>query len=115
MNHCCVQVELKLNVSADEWREACRSAVPVMLAVSGLRWKVWVLDEEAGTAGGFYLFRDRASADAYAEGPVIAALRGSPAVREVRVRLFPVLDEISQLTRAFGAAKEQEVRLDLVG
>jgi hypothetical protein len=105
---------LKLNVSGEEWRAACQAAVPVMLAIPGLEWKVWVFDEESGAAGGFYLFRDSASAVAYAEGPVIAKLRGSPAVRDVRVRLLPVLDELSRQTRAFGAI-EGEVRLDLVG
>jgi hypothetical protein len=114
MNHCCVQVELKLNVSGEEWRAACERAVPVMLAITGLEWKVWVLDEESGTAGGFYLFRDRAAAVAYADGPVIAGLRRSPAVRDVRVVLLPVLDEPSRRTHAFGAIGK-EARLDLVG
>jgi hypothetical protein len=114
MNHCCVQVELKLNVSGAEWRAACEGAVPVMLAIPGLDWKVWVLDEESGTAGGFYLFQDRAAAVAYAEGPVIAGLRRSPAVRDVCVRLLPVLDELSRQTRAFRAI-EKEAHLDLVG
>ena len=114
MNHCCVQVELKLNVSAGEWRDACQGAVPVMLAIPGLKWKVWFLDEESAAAGGIYLFQDRASAEAYASGPVIEALRGSKAVRELRVRLLPVMDELSRQTRAFGASSE-EVRLGLVG
>ena len=114
MNHCCVQVELKLNVSGAEWRAACQGAVPIMLAVPGLKWKVWVLDDEAESGGGFYLFRDRASAEAYVEGPVIARLRSSSAVREFKVRLLPVIDELSRQTHALGV-DEEEASLGLVG
>ncbi|GCD18508.1 monooxygenase [Cellulomonas algicola] len=34
-------------------------------AEDGLLWKVWTEDAEAGTAGGAYLFTDRASAERY--------------------------------------------------
>ena len=33
----------------------------------GFIWKVWIEDEAAQTAGGIYLFEDRATAAAYAE------------------------------------------------
>lgn len=31
----------------------------------GFRWKIWTENEAEGTAGGIYLFEDRASAQAY--------------------------------------------------
>lgn len=33
----------------------------------GFIWKVWIEDEAAQTAGGIYLFEDRATAEAYAD------------------------------------------------
>lgn len=100
MTSCCLQVELKLNVSAEVWREHARTALPTMQALAGLLWKLWTLDEHAGTAGGIYLFRERAAAEAYANGPVISALKQSQAVRDVRVRVLPVIDDLSRETGA---------------
>ncbi len=55
-------------------------------------------------AGGIDLFQDRAAAEAYASGQVIAALRQSHAVRDVSVRLVPVIDDLSRQTRAIAHA-----------
>jgi hypothetical protein len=100
MKSCCLQVELKLNVSPEAWRGHAASVLPAMQALPGLVWKLWTLDEEAGSAGGIYLFQDRAAAEAYAGGQVIASLRRSPAVRDVTVRLLPVIDDLSRQTGA---------------
>jgi hypothetical protein len=100
MNHCCLQVEVTLNVPSETWLAACDQAVPTMCRLEGLLWKLWVLDDAAGSAGGLYLFRDVVSARAYADGPVLDRLRKSGAARDVRVRLFPIVDHLSR--RTFG-------------
>jgi hypothetical protein len=100
MNHCCLHVEVTLNVTPDEWLAACEAAVPLMRRLEGLEWKLWVLDREHGRAGGVYLFRDLAAASAYESGPVLQHLRTSPAVRTVETRLLPLHDALSR--RTFG-------------
>ena len=100
MNHCCVHIDIDLNVSTDEWLNHCQRVVDKMLSVPGLEWKLWVTSPAANSAGGIYLFRDEASATAYVGGPVIAALRGNPSVRDARVRVYVVEDDLSRQTRA---------------
>jgi hypothetical protein len=102
MNHHCVHVDIDLNVSTDEWLRHCQGVVNTMLSVPGLEWKLWVASPAESSAGGIYLFRDEASATSYVSGPVIAALRGSPSVRAVRIRVYVVDDDLSRRTRAIG-------------
>ena len=75
-------------------------------AVPGLLWKVWILDEERGRGGGVYLFLDRARATAYLEGPIVSRLRANPAVANIEVRLFDVLDGPSVITRGLSPASQ---------
>lgn len=110
MNHCCLQVELTLAVPPGEWLSHCEQAVPAMRRLAGLAWKLWVLDEEQGTAGGLYLFRDVDAARAYADGPVIERLRRSPAVKDLRVRLLPLVDSLSQRTFGLHAGRHETER-----
>lgn len=104
MNRHCIQIDLTLNVSAAEWLAHCERAVDMMLAIPGLEWKLWLLDEARGTAGGVYLFADEASADAYLAGPVVAHLRTLPAIARVDIRRSPTVGHLSARTFALRAA-----------
>ncbi|HEY3253609.1 MAG TPA: YdhR family protein [Polyangiaceae bacterium] len=106
MNRQCVHVDIDLNVSTDEWLRHCQRVVGMMLSVSGLEWKLWVASPAANAAGGIYLFRDEATAAAYVSGPVLAALRSNPQVRDVRVRVYAVDDDLSRRTYAVAARQE---------
>jgi hypothetical protein len=102
MSSQCVHVDIDLNVSTDEWLRHCEGVVDTMRALPGLEWKLWLADAVGRTAGGLYLFRDAASAHAYVSGPVIARLRTSPLVQALRLRIYPVADELSRRTGALG-------------
>jgi len=109
MSSHCVNVDIDLNVSTEEWLRHCERVVEAMRSLPGLEWKLWLADPDSRTAGGVYLFRDAASAAAYVSGPVIAQLRTSPLVRAVRVRISPVADDLSRRTRGvrtFSSATE---------
>ena len=99
MNHQCVHIDIDLNVSTEQWRHHCQHVVDKMLSVPGLEWKLWLSNPAANSAGGIYLFRDEASASAYVNGPIIAALRANSSVRDARVRVYGVEDELSRRTR----------------
>jgi hypothetical protein len=104
MNRHCVHVDIDLNVSTEEWLRHCQRVVETILSVPGLEWKLWVASPPASSAGGIYLFRDEASAAAYVSGPVIAALRSSPSVRDVRIRVYLVDDDLSRRTHSIGGS-----------
>lgn len=106
MNHCCLQVEVTLNVAPEVWLAHCETAVPTMRRLAGLVWKLWILDREQGKAGGLYLFRDVPAARAYAEGPVLDQLRRSAAISDLRVQLLPLVDGLSRRTFGLGDARE---------
>ena len=107
MNRRCVNVDIDLNVSTDEWLRHCERVVDMMLSVPGLEWKLWVASPAESSAGGIYLFRDEASAAAYVSGPVIAALRRNPSVRDVRIRVYVVDDDLSRRTHAIGGSHDR--------
>jgi hypothetical protein len=70
------------------------------LQVPGLLWKVWLDGTDERRAGGVYMFEDRAAAEAYAAGPIVARLRTDPELSEVDVRVFDVRERMSEITRA---------------
>jgi Putative mono-oxygenase ydhR len=107
MNRSCVHIDIDLNVSTDEWLRDCQGVVDRMLSVPGLEWKLWVASPATSSAGGIYLFRDEASASAYVSGPVIAALRRKPSVRDVRIRVYVVDDDLSRRTHAIGDSHDR--------
>jgi len=70
------------------------------LQVPGLLWKIWLDGDAERLAGGIYLFADRASAEAYANGPIVARMKANPDYSEVLVRVFDVRQRMSEITRA---------------
>jgi hypothetical protein len=94
-----LQIQFDLRCSPAEYRGLADRVADAVAAVPGLLWKVWIIDEDRGRAGGVYLFANRAAATAYLEGPIVTQLRANPALSGVEVRLFDVLDGPSLLTR----------------
>jgi len=65
----------------------------------GLQWKVWLMNEAENEAGGIYLFDSKQSAHSYMSGPIVAALKASPAITDISAKLFDVLEEHTAVTR----------------
>jgi len=70
------------------------------LDVPGLLWKIWLDGDAERLAGGIYLFADRASAEAYANGPIAGRIKANPDFSDVSVRVFDVPQRMSEITRA---------------
>jgi hypothetical protein len=70
------------------------------LAVPGLLWKIWLDRKEERRAGGIYLFIDRAAAEAYVAGPIVARMKANPDIGELELRRFDVRERMSAITRA---------------
>ena len=94
-----LQINFNLNVPASEYQKMADSVAHAFVDVPGLRWKIWLLNPATREAGGIYLFDSQASLDAYLNGPLVAQLRGLTAIRNVSMKQFDVMPEITALTR----------------
>lgn len=95
-----LQVNLKFSIPRADLEAAWLGAAQPIADSPGLRWKVWLMNEAENEAGGIYLFESKAAAESYMSGPIIAALKSSPAVSNISAKLFDVLEEHSAITRA---------------
>ena len=100
-----LQINFSLTVPVAEYQKMADSVAPAFLDVPGLIWKIWLLNPAAQEAGGIYLFDSQASLDAYLNGPLVAKLRGLTSIRDVSMKQFEVMPELTALTRgSFEAA-----------
>jgi hypothetical protein len=93
------QINFKFNVSPAELAEAFAPLAEPIAKVPGLRWKIWSLNEATSEFGGIYLFDDADSVQAFLEGPIVAEVGKHPAVSDINVKQFGVIDEFSAITR----------------
>lgn len=72
-------------------------------AVPGLRWKVYLMNQETGEVGGLYIFDDEASMKAYIDGPIMAERKKGMAfgvtIRDVSIKPWVVMEELTKITR----------------
>jgi hypothetical protein len=94
-----LEINFKFNVSPAELAEAFAPLAEPIAKVSGLRWKIWSLNEATSEFGGIYLFDDADSAQDYLEGPIIAEVSKHPALSDISAKQFGVIDEFSAITR----------------
>lgn len=84
------------SASEQELKNMASEFAEVVRDVPGLLSKAWLAD--GSTSGGFYLFTDRAAAEAYANGPLVENLRAYPAFSDFSIRDFAVDPELSART-----------------
>lgn len=94
-----LQLNFKFNVTSAEYEQAVSPLAEKFAAVSGLRWKIWLMNEGESEAGGIYLFDDEASLKAFLDGPLAAAVSSHPALSDMSVKRFDVMDSITAITR----------------
>jgi Putative mono-oxygenase ydhR len=94
-----LQVNFKLNVSPAEYEKTVTPMADAFAEVEGLRWKLWLLNQEEREAGGVYLFEDEPSCAAFLAGPLAAAVKSAPFLRELSIKRFDVMPEVTEITR----------------
>jgi hypothetical protein len=94
-----LQLNLNFSISRAELGAAWLEVAQPVADVPGLHWKVWLMNEAEHEAGGIYLFESEAAAQSYLAGPIVAALKSSPVVSNISVRLFDVLESHTAITR----------------
>ena len=94
-----LHINFKFNVSkADYEKETGQLAQPIA-DVKGLLWKVWIMNEAEKEAGGFYLFKDESSVNAYLKGDIVTGLKKHTAISDIKAKVFDVMDKHSKITR----------------
>lgn len=91
-------MSFEIRCSVTEYSALCREFVDAVAAVEGLQSKLWLLDEERRTAGGVYVFANRATAEAYVGGPIVTALREMPQITALAVEVTGIQTELSEQT-----------------
>jgi hypothetical protein len=99
-----LQVNMKFDIPRAELEAAWLQAAQPIAETPGLRWKVWLMNETDREAGGIYLFDSEEAAKGYLDGPIVAQLKASPAIRDITAKLFDVLETHTAITR--GPVKE---------
>ena len=100
-----LQVNFKLNVPLAEYQEMCKSFTQPIAEVPGLQWKIWLLNEQENEAGGIYLFSSEQALNDYLSGPIVAQIKSHPAFREISVKRFGVMEDVTAATRGPGLAR----------
>ena len=94
-----LQVNMNFSISRAELEAAWLDAAQPIADTPGLLWKVWLMNESEREAGGIYLFESEGAAQSYLDGPIVGALKTSPAVSNISAKLFNVLESHTAMTR----------------
>jgi hypothetical protein len=94
-----LQVNMNYSIPRADLGNAWLGVAQSIADTPGLVWKVWLMNEAEREAGGIYLFESEEAAHAYASGPIVAALKASPAVSNISAKMFSVLGDHSAITR----------------
>jgi putative monooxygenase ydhR len=93
-----LQLNFKFTSSATDYVKLVAPFADPIAAVPGLTWKVWLVNEKNREAGGIYLFRDEASANAYLNGEIVMGLKKQPTLLDISAKLFDVEESLTQKT-----------------
>lgn len=96
-----LQVNFSWDISEEQLAEHSNpKGAEMFWKLSGLKWKVWLRDEERRESGGIYLFETREAAQAYLDGPIVERLKKIPGTSNHSMKLFDVREGVSAVTGA---------------
>ncbi len=93
-----LQINFRYGFPTEEFKQKATAGADRIAAKAGLRWKVWIYNDERHEAGGLYLFEDEASLGAYAEW-ITDELNLNPKISEVSLKEFRINKEATAVTR----------------
>ncbi|MBN1669286.1 MAG: YdhR family protein [Anaerolineales bacterium] len=99
MSQVILQINVKINIPVSEIETAWLEVVQPIADTPGLRWKVWLKNEADREVGGIYLFNDAASVQAFLDGPIVSAMKASPAINDISVKQFRIMEAHTVITR----------------
>ncbi len=105
-------VNFALGVPVEDYTRLATEIAPAFMSWPGLLAKWWLGDAESGTYGGVYLFASRHDADRSRETDLFRGMFTNPALHDVKVREYDVLDAPTAITaftpQAVSAAQEAQ-------
>ena len=93
-----LQINFKFRASTADYQNLCQSVARAFDAVPGLRWKIWLLNEQEKEAGGIYLFESDQAVNDYLSGPLVAQVKAHPALYDVTAKAFDVMEDVTAIT-----------------
>ena len=94
-----LQINFGFTVGRPEYEELAASLAPAFAEVPGLEWKIWILNEEKGEAGGIYCFDSGESLQRFLTSQLAADVQAHPAVSRFSAKAFEVMDAVTAVTR----------------
>jgi Putative mono-oxygenase ydhR len=91
-----LQINYKLNGPRADYEEENLPYAQPIADLPGLVWKVWIINEAEGEAGGIYLFADEGAMRAFLNGPIIAEMKGDPTLS---IKAFDVIAKLTAISR----------------
>ena len=99
-----VQINFKFDGTRAGYEKENEAYTQPIAHLPGLRWKVWIINEDQSEAGGIYLFDNDAAVQGFMDGPIVAELKGIPTLD---LKTFDVIEGLSKVTRAPLAEAQQ--------
>ena len=94
-----LQLNFKFSVSKAEYEMAASSLASEFADIPGLRWKVWLMNEDESEAGGIYLFDDDSSLQSFLAGPLAEKVKSHPAFSDMSAKGLDVMADVTAITR----------------
>jgi hypothetical protein len=95
-----LQINYRLNSPVVDFLRDSAPVANALANVPGLRWKIWLANENEREGGGIYLFESEAALENFVGGPIIEKLKTHPAIAELSVKIFDAETNLSAITRA---------------
>jgi Putative mono-oxygenase ydhR len=94
-----LQISFKFRGTTADYQNLCQSVAEAFATLPGLRWKIWLLNEQEKEGGGIYLFESDQAVNDYLTGPLVAQVKSHPALYDLNAKLFDVLADVTAITR----------------
>lgn len=85
-------------MTAEEYGEMAERYAPSFAEIPGLQSKLWLANDESGTYGGVYLFRDLESLETFLDSPLWRTVLGNPHLADVQAETFAVQDAPTRIS-----------------
>lgn len=97
-----MQLNSKYDMSTGDYIQAIAPLAEQIGAVSGLRWKIWMINRDEGEAGGNYMLEDAEHLDSFLESELVSRITNHPAPRDFSIKSFEVVEDETAVTRVSG-------------
>lgn len=99
MSEVMLQINFNYSVTKEEYEKTAASLAEKFANLAGLKWKVWILNEEKKEGGGIYMFENQKSINDYLAGPLAKTVTSHPALSNFSIKQFAIMEDITKTTR----------------